>query len=117
MLKQLEELQAVLTKYLEARLDLFKLEARERVEEGITLAIYGLFLSFGFFSLLLLGQVLVAKLLSAWLGYPYAGYLLLLFFWVSILTLLWWFRASTLVFIRRILIRAVSARQTKNTDF
>lgn len=117
MLKQLEELQIVLTKYLEARLDLFKLEARERVEEGIALTVYGLFLSFGFFSLLLLGQVLVAKLLSVWLGWPYAGYLLLLFFWIGVLTILWWLRTATLVFIRRILVRIMRRRQIKPNDF
>ena len=117
MLKQLEDLQVALTNYLEARLDLFKLEARERIEEGIAVAFYALSTAFVLFALLVLLQVVLALILGDWLGHAYAGFMVFIGFWGLCLLLLWVFRLRIIRAIKQLLLRLLATQSRRKSDF
>ncbi|MBU1820951.1 MAG: phage holin family protein [Bacteroidetes bacterium] len=114
MFRQLEEIRATLLRYLETRIELFQLEQRDRIEQLILKLIY---LSVGAFLLLVIGIlaiILLAVGLNVWLESRYAGYLIVLGFFM-ILALLWFlFRPRWLSILRVLLAKMAEEKQAGN---
>jgi len=88
MLERLEEVRENIFRYLEARIELFTLETRGKVEEGVVVGIYGIVLA-------LLGTmtiIFIFSLLAAYLNEVtnsrYLGFLIVAGFFL-ILTVIW----------------------------
>jgi uncharacterized membrane protein YqjE len=114
MFRQLEEIRATLLRYLEARIELFQLEQRDRIEQLILKLIY---LSVGVFLLFIVGIlviILIAVGLNVWLDSQYAGYLIVLGLFM-ILALVWFlFRPRWLSILRALLAKMAEQKQTDN---
>lgn len=88
MLERLEEIRENIFRYLEARIELFTLETRGKVEDGVVRAIHGVVLGF----LATITLIFLFSLLAAWLNYildsRYMGFLIVAGFFL-VLTLIW----------------------------
>ncbi|WP_025762995.1 phage holin family protein [Dyadobacter tibetensis] len=78
MMNQLDEIKDTILRYLETRLDLFKIETRGRIEQAIVMVIYGILLYSIFLVALVLGLILLGNYLNEVLDSPYWGYVILL---------------------------------------
>ncbi|WP_234736096.1 phage holin family protein [Tellurirhabdus bombi] len=88
MLEKLDEIREGIFKYLEARIELFKLETRNKVEEGVVHAVHGVILGF----LATITTIFLFSLLAAWLNHVldsrYLGFLIVAGFFM-VLTIIW----------------------------
>ena len=88
MLEKIDEIRDSIFKYLEARIELFKLETRNKVEEGAVQAIHGVVLGF----LATITTIFLFSLLAAWLNHltdsRYLGFLIVAGFFL-VLTVIW----------------------------
>ncbi|OIN60059.1 phage holin family protein [Arsenicibacter rosenii] len=88
MLERLEEIRENIFRYLEARIELFTLETRGKIEDGATKAIHGIILGF----LATITLIFLFSLLAAWLNYVldsrYLGFLIVASFFL-VLTIIW----------------------------
>lgn len=88
MLERLEEIRENIFRYLEARIELFTLETRGKIEDGAVRAIHGIVLGF----LATITLIFLFSLLAAWLNYVtdsrYMGFLIVAGFFL-VLTLFW----------------------------
>lgn len=88
MLERLEEIRENIFRYLEARIELFTLETRGKVEDRAVKAIHGLVLGF----LATITLIFLFSLLAAWLNYVldsrYMGFLIVAGFFL-VLTIIW----------------------------
>lgn len=88
MLERLEEIRENIFRYLEARIELFTLETRGKVEDGVVKAIHGVVLGF----LATITLIFLFSLLAAWLNYVldsrYMGFLIVAGFFLG-LTIVW----------------------------
>lgn len=90
MLERLEELRENIFRYLEARIELFTLESRGKIEEGVVVGVHGIVLALlGTMTLIFLFS-LVAAFLNQVLDSRYLGFLIVAAFFL-IMTLLWLF--------------------------
>ena len=107
MLSQLEEIKDTLFKYFETRIDLFKIETRDRIEQAVIMAVYAALTLSIILVILILAVILLGTFLNKWLESDYLGYLIL--FGVFVLKLVLWlvFREKWIEFIRSIIIRFV----------
>jgi len=78
MLSQLEEIKDTLFKYFETRIDLFKIETRDKIEKAVVMAIYAAALLCVALTILILIVILIGTFLNKWLNSDYLGYLILL---------------------------------------
>jgi predicted membrane protein len=92
MLEHLEEIRENIFRYLEARIELFTLETRSKIEEGVVVGIHGIVLA-------LLGSMTIIflfTLLAAYLNEVtdsrYLGFLIVALFFL--LTTVFWFAAK-----------------------
>ncbi|MCF0061706.1 phage holin family protein [Dyadobacter chenwenxiniae] len=111
MLSQLEEIKDTLFKYFETRIDLFKIETRDKIERGVVMALYGAILLCIALTVLILLVILLGTFLNKWLDSDYLGYLILL--GVFVLKLVIWivFRDKLIEFIRGIIVRFVKVKE------
>ncbi|MCF0049197.1 phage holin family protein [Dyadobacter sp. LJ53] len=111
MLSQLEEIKDTLFKYFETRIDLFKIETRDKIERAVVMALYGAILLCIALTVLILLVILLGTFLNKWLDSDYLGYLILL--GVFVLKLVIWivFRDKLIEFIRGIIVRFVKVKE------
>ena len=88
MLERLEEIRENIFRYIEARIELFTLETRGKVEEGAVTAVHGVILGF----LATITTIFLFSLLAAWLNEVtdsrYIGFLIVAGFFL-IITIIW----------------------------
>ena len=88
MLERLEEVRENIFRYLEARIELFTLETRGRVEEGVVVGIHGIVTALlGTMTLIFLFSLLAAYLNEV-TNSRYAGFLIVAVFFL-VLTIIW----------------------------
>jgi len=111
MLNQLEEIKETLFKYFETRIDLFKIETRDKIERAVIMAVYAaLILCIGLTILILL-VILLGTFLNEWLNSDYLGFLILLGVFVILLVVSIVFKENLIRFIRKIIIRFVKVKE------
>ncbi|MBC7569266.1 MAG: phage holin family protein [Spirosoma sp.] len=88
MLERFEEIRENIFRYLEARIELFTLETRGKIEEGVVVGIHGIVLAL----LATMTTIFLFSLLAAYLNYVldslYLGFLIVAGFFL-LLTLIW----------------------------
>ena len=103
MLTQLEEIKDTLLKYFETRIDLFKIEIRDKIEQAAVMAIYAAALLCIGLVILILIVILLGTFLNRWLDSDYLGYLILLAFFVILMVAGIFYRKNTNEAIRKVL--------------
>ncbi|NIJ55395.1 phage holin family protein [Dyadobacter arcticus] len=105
MLSQLEDIKDTLFKYFETRIDLFKIETRDKIERVVVMAIYAALVLCIALTILILIVILVGTFLNKWLDSDYLGYLILL--GIFVLKLILWivFKEKLITLIRKIIVR------------
>jgi|GEM_PF-559612 len=116
MLEKIEEIRESIFKYLEARIELFKLETRSKVEEGVVQGIHGIVLGF----LATITTIFLFSLLAAWLNHlldsRYMGFLIVAGFFL-VLTIAWYAgKDFFLGMIRKQAYKAIKNRQEKEAE-
>lgn len=111
MLSQLEEIKDTLLKYFETRIDLFKIEIRDKIERAVVMGIYAATLLVVGLTILILIIILLGTFLNKWLDSDYLGYLILLGIFVLILVLSIVFREGFIRFIRKIIVQFVKVKE------
>ncbi|MBE9465464.1 phage holin family protein [Dyadobacter subterraneus] len=111
MFSQLEEIKDTLFKYFETRIDLFKIETRDKIERAAVTGVYALLILSIALVVLILIVILLGTFLNKWLHSDYLGYLILLGVFVLKLTLSIVFRTKLIGFIRNIIIRFVQIKE------
>jgi F0F1-type ATP synthase assembly protein I len=111
MLSQLEEIKDTLFKYLETRIDLFKIETRDKIERAVVTGIYAAILLCLGLTILILLVILLGTFLNKWLHSDYLGFVILLGVFVIKLavTIIW--RETWIRLIRKIIVRFVSEKE------
>lgn len=111
MLSQLEEIKDTLFKYFETRIDLFKIETRDKIERAVVMAVYAAILLCLGLIVLILVVILLGTFLNKWLHSAYLGYVILLgvFILKLVITIVW--REPIIRFIRRTIVRFVKVKE------
>ena len=88
MLERLEEIRENIFRYIEARIELFTLETRGKIEEGVVVGVHGIVLALlGTMTTIFL-FILLAAYLNEVMESRYAGFLIVTAFFL-VLTLVW----------------------------
>lgn len=116
MLERLEEIRENIFRYLEARIELFTLETRGKVEEGAVAATHGVILGF----LATITTIFLFSLLAAYLNEVtdsrYLGFLIVAGFFL-ILTIIWALSKQSMIsMIRKIAYKAIKESQEKKVE-
>jgi predicted PurR-regulated permease PerM len=116
MLERLEEIRENIFRYLEARIELFTLETRGKVEEGAVTAIHGVILGF----LATITTIFLFSLLAAYLNEVtnsrYLGFLIVAGFFL-LLTIIWAVSKPSMInLIRGLAYKALKESQDKKAD-
>jgi hypothetical protein len=111
MLSQLEEIKDTLFKYFETRIDLFKIETRDKIERAVVMALYGAILLCIGLTVLILMIILLGTFLNKWLDSDYLGFLILLGVFVIKLVILIVFKDKVIEFIRGIIVRFIKVKE------
>jgi len=111
MLSQLEEIKDTLFKYFETRIDLFKIETRDKIERAVVMGLYGAILLCIGLTVLILLIILLGTFLNKWLDSDYLGFLILLGFFVLTLVLSIVLREKLTEFIRGIIVRFIKIKE------
>ncbi|WP_031530828.1 phage holin family protein [Dyadobacter crusticola] len=111
MLSQLEEIKDTLFKYFETRIDLFKIETRDKIERAAVMAVYGALILCIALTILILIVILLGTFLNRWLDSDYLGYLILL--GVFVIKLIIWivWREKFVQMIRSVLVRFMGDKE------
>lgn len=116
MLERLEEIRENIFRYIEARIELFTLETRGKIEEGAVTAVHGVILGF----LATITTIFLFSLLAAYLNEVtnsrYLGFLIVAGFFL-ILTIIWAVSKPTMTnVIRKIAYKALKENQEKKAN-
>ncbi|TDE12080.1 phage holin family protein [Dyadobacter psychrotolerans] len=111
MISQLEEIKDTLFKYFETRIDLFKIEIRDKIERAVIMAIYAAALLCIGLTILILIVILLGTFLNKWLHSDYLGFLILLGVFVLKLVLCIVFRERLIRFVRKFIVRFVQVKE------
>jgi F0F1-type ATP synthase assembly protein I len=111
MLTQLEEIKETLFKYFETRIDLFKIETRDRIERAVVMAVYAALTLSIALVIFILAIILLGTFLNKWLHSDYLGYLILFGFFVLKLILWIVFREKFINLIRSLIVRFVKIKE------
>lgn len=111
MLSQLEEIKDTLFKYFETRIDLFKIETRDKIERAVVIGVYAAILLCLGLTILILLVILLGTFLNKWLHSDYLGFVILLGVFVIKLaiTIIW--KETWIRLIRKIIVRFVSEKE------
>ena len=116
MLEKLDEVRENIFRYLEARIELFTLETRGKVEEGVVRAVHGVILGFLAIITLIFLLSLLAAFLNEVLESRYLGFLIVAGFFL-ILTIVWVVAKESVVgIIREMAYRSIKASQEKKAE-
>jgi uncharacterized membrane protein YqjE len=111
MLSQLEEIKDTLFKYFETRIDLFKIETRDKIERAVVMAIYAALLLCISLVIFVVLVILLGTFLNKWLNSDYLGYVILLGVFVLKLIIAIVFREKYVELIRSIIVRFVQVKE------
>ena len=116
MLERLEEIRENIFRYIEARIELFTLETRGKVEEGAVTAVHGVIMGF----LATITTIFLFSLLAAYLNEVtnsrYLGFLIVAGFFL-ILTIVWAVSKPAMTsLIRKIAYKALKDNQEKKAE-
>jgi F0F1-type ATP synthase assembly protein I len=111
MLNQLEEIKDTLFKYFETRIDLFKIETRDKIERAVIMAVYAALILCIALTIVILVVILLGTFLNKWLHSDYLGFLILLGIFVVKLIICIALRENLIRFIRRIIVRFVKEEE------
>ncbi|MGV3599609.1 MAG: phage holin family protein [Dyadobacter fermentans] len=111
MLSQLEEIKETLFKYFETRIDLFKIETRDKIERAVVMGIYAAILLGIGLTILILLVILLGTLLNEWLDSDYLGFVILLGFFILKLAIIIIWKETWIKLIRKIIVRFVSVKE------
>jgi F0F1-type ATP synthase assembly protein I len=111
MFSQLEEIKDTLFKYFETRIDLFKIETRDKIERTAVTGVYAVLILSIALVVLILMVVLLGTFLNKWLDSDYLGYLILLGVFVLILVLSIVFKTKLIGLIRNIIVKFIQAKE------
>lgn len=111
MLSQIEEIKDTLFKYFETRIDLFKIETRDKIERAVVMAIYGALVLCIALTVLILVVILIGTFLNKWLESDYLGYLILL--GVFVIKLIIWivWKENFIRMIRSVIVRFLKDKE------
>ncbi len=111
MLSQLEEIKDTLFKYFETRIDLFKIETRDKIERAVVMGIFAAILLCLGLTILILLVILLGTFLNKWLHSDYLGFVILLGVFIIKLavTIIW--KETWIRLIRKIIVRFVSVKE------
>jgi len=116
MLEKLDEVRENIFRYLEARIELFTLETRGKVEEGVVRAVHGVILGFLATITMIFLLSLLAAFLNEVLESRYLGFLIVASFFL-ILTIVWVVAKESVVgMIREMAYRSIKASQEKKAE-
>lgn len=116
MLERLEEIRENIFKYLEARMELFKLETRNKVEDGVVQAVHAIVLGFLATITVIFLFCLLAAYLNAVLDSRYLGFLIVAGFFL-VLTLIWVMAKEAIQSqIRKMAYKTIKNRQEKELE-
>lgn len=111
MLSQLEEIKDTLFKYFETRIDLFKIETRDKIERAVVMGIYAAILLCVGLTILILLVILLGTFLNKWLNSDYLGFVILLgVFVIKLIVAIVW-KEAWIKMIRKIIVRFVSIKE------
>jgi predicted PurR-regulated permease PerM len=113
MLERLEEIRENIFRYIEARIELFTLETRGKIEDGAVTAVHGVILGF----LATITTIFLFSLLAAWLNEVtdsrYIGFLIVAVFFL-ILTIIWAISKPSMInLIRKMAYKTIKESQEK----
>ena len=116
MLERLEGIRENLFRYIEARIELFTLETRGKIEEGAITAIHGVILGF----LATITTIFLFSLLAAYINEVtdsrYLGFLIVAVFFL-VLTLIWAMSKPSMIhMIRKLAYKALKESQEKKGE-
>ncbi|MCF0072159.1 phage holin family protein [Dyadobacter sp. CY261] len=111
MLSQLEEIKDTLFKYFETRIDLFKIETRDKIERAVVMGIYAAILLCIGLTILILLVILLGTFLNKWLHSDYLGFVILLGVFIVKLTAIIIWKETWIRLIRKIIVRFVSVKE------
>lgn len=111
MLDQLEEIKDTLFKYFETRIDLFKIETRDKIERAVIMAIYGALIVCIGLTIFILIIILLGTFLNKWLNSDYLGFLILLGVFVIALVVCITLKENLIRFIRGIIVRVTKTKE------
>ncbi|ACT95444.1 phage holin family protein [Dyadobacter fermentans] len=111
MLSQLEEIKETLFKYFETRIDLFKIETRDKIERAVVMGIYAAILLGIGLTILILLVILLGTLLNEWLDSDYLGFVILLGVFILKLAIIIIWKETWIKLIRKIIVRFVSVKE------
>ena len=111
MFSQLEEIKDTLFKYFETRIDLFKIETRDKIERAVIMAVYAALILGIALTIIILIVILLGTFLNKWLHSDYLGFLILLGIFVIKLIICLSLKENLIRFIRKIIIRFVKEKE------
>jgi uncharacterized membrane protein YqjE len=111
MLSQLEEIKDTLFKYFETRIDLFKIETRDKIERAVVIGVYAAVLVCLGLTILILLVILLGTFLNKWLHSDYLGFVILLGVFIIKLAVAIIWKETWIGLIRKIIVRFVSEKE------
>jgi uncharacterized membrane protein YqjE len=111
MINQLEEIKDTLFKYFETRIDLFKIEVRDKIERAVVMGVYAAALLCIALTILILIVILLGTFLNKWLNSDYLGFVILLGVFVLKLVICIVFKEKIISFIRGFIVRFVKVKE------
>lgn len=86
---KIEELAGNAKEYINTQIDLIKLTAAEKISSVLAGFIAGAIVAMVFIFVLVFGGIAAAYALSAWIGFPYAGFLIVAGFYLLLGIIIW----------------------------
>ncbi|QRR02395.1 phage holin family protein [Dyadobacter sandarakinus] len=111
MISQLEDIKDTLFKYFETRIDLFKIETRDKIERAAVMGVYGAILLCIGLTVLILIIILLGTFLNKWLNSDYLGFVILLGVFALLLVLSIVFRDAVIRVVRNVIVKFVSIKE------
>lgn len=114
MSRPIEDLFDTLLRYIESRIDLFKIQTRDRIEQAVVMAIYIAIVACTGLVILILLVIMAGTYLNILLNSSYLGYLILLGFFVVFLAILLAQKEKLLHLLRTAIAKIVQESKEQN---
>ena len=116
MLNQIEEIKDTLFKYFETRIDLFKIETRDKIERAVVMAIYAALVLCIALTILILIVILLGTFLNKWLNSDYLGFVIMLGFFGILMAICLYFKENLIRFIRNAIVKVMKVKEEVVTE-
>lgn len=114
MSRPIEDLFDTLLRYIESRIDLFKIQTRDRIEQAVVTAIYFAIVACTGLVILILLVIMAGTYLNILLDSAYLGYLILLGFFAVFMTILIWQKEKLQLVLRAAIAKIVQESKEQN---